>query len=43
MLNLVPPWLLHRSTAQHNSDKSCSKYTTYDQLVAMSFGQLNKC
>ncbi|HET54923.1 MAG TPA: IS4 family transposase [Ignavibacteria bacterium] len=28
---------------QYNSDKGCSKYKTYDQFVAMSFGQLNKC
>jgi len=43
ILNLVPPWLFHRCTAQHKSDKGCSKYKAYDQFVALSFGQLNKC
>ena len=43
ILDLVPPWLLHRCSAQHHSDKGCSKYKTYDQFVALSFGQLNKC
>ena len=28
---------------KHESDKGCSKYKTYDQLVALIFGQLNKC
>jgi len=31
------------SINKYNSDKSCSKYFTYDQLVSMMFGQLNKC
>lgn len=43
ILDLVPPWLFDRCTAQHKSDKGCSKYKTYDQFVAVSFGQLNKC
>lgn len=33
ILDLVPRWLF----------KSCSKYKTYDQFVALTFGQLNKC
>ena len=28
---------------EHNGDKGCSKYKTYDQFVALTFGQLNKC
>jgi hypothetical protein len=28
---------------KHNSDKGCSKYKTYDQFVALIYGQLNKC
>lgn len=43
ILDLVPPWLFRRCAAQHNSDKGCSKYKSYDQFVALSFGQLNKC
>ena len=27
----------------HKSDKGCHKYKTYDQLVALMFGQLGKC
>jgi len=35
--------MLNRCTAKHQSDKGCSKYKTYDQFVALTFGQLNKC
>lgn len=27
----------------HKSHKGCSKYRTYDQFVALTFGKLNKC
>jgi len=43
IIDLVPRWLLHSCTLQHKSDKGCSRYKTYDQFVAMTFGQLNKC
>jgi len=43
IIDLVPPWLLASCTKQHKSDKGCSRYRTYDQFVAMTFGQLNKC
>ncbi len=43
ILDLVPRWMLTRSTSEHKSDKGCSKYKTYDQFVALTFGQLNKC
>lgn len=43
ILDLVPRDIINSSTQQYNSDKVCSKYRTYDQFVAMSFGQLNKC
>ena len=43
ILDLVPRWILSRCTAQHKSDKGCSMYKTYDQFVALTFGQLNKC
>lgn len=43
ILDLVPRWLLTSCTNQHKSDKGCSKYKTYDQFVAMTYGQLNKC
>jgi hypothetical protein len=28
---------------KHSSDKGCSKYKTYDQFVALTYEQLNKC
>ena len=43
ILDFVPRHLLHQSIKKHNSDKGCSKYKTYDQFVALTFGQLCKC
>ena len=43
IIDLVPRWMLIRSADKHKSDKGCSKYKTYDQFVALTFGQLNKC
>jgi hypothetical protein len=43
MLDLIPAFILQSSINKYNSDKYCSKYFTYDQLVALTFGQLNKC
>ncbi|MFA5574814.1 MAG: IS4 family transposase [Brumimicrobium sp.] len=43
ILNLIPTHLLKSEIHRHQSDKGCSKYKTYDQLVALMFGQLNKC
>ncbi|WP_425550192.1 DUF4372 domain-containing protein [Algibacter agarivorans] len=35
--------MLTRCTQEHQSDKGCSSYKTYRQLVALTFRQLNKC
>lgn len=43
ILDLIPKHLLQSVTRKHQTDKGCSKYKTYDQLVALIFGQLNKC
>ena len=43
IIDLVPRWMLNSITRQFNSDKGCSRYKTYDQFVALTFGQLNKC
>jgi hypothetical protein len=43
ILELVPPYLLRQSIKKYNTDKYCHKYKTYDQLVALLFGQLCKC
>jgi len=43
IIDLVPRWLLNSCINRYRSDKGCSKYKTYDQFVALTFGQLNKC
>ena len=43
ILDLVPQWLFDSCTNTYKTDKGCSKYKTYDQFVALTFGQLNKC
>jgi hypothetical protein len=43
ILNLIPQHLIKNEVHKHQSDKGCSKYKTYDQLIALIFGQLNKC
>jgi hypothetical protein len=43
IIDLVPRWMLESCSKRFSGDKGCSKYMTYDQFVAMTFGQLNKC
>ena len=43
ILDLVPRWMISACTKQHQSDKGRHRYKTYDQFVALTFGQLNKC
>jgi len=43
IIDLVPMWMLNSCVKQYSSDKGCSRYKTYDQFVALTFGQLNKC
>lgn len=43
ILDLIPDWILQSCISRYQSDKGCHKYMTYDQLVALSFGQLCKC
>jgi hypothetical protein len=43
VLNLIPAFILRDSVKKYQSDKGCHKYKTYDQLVALTFGQLGKC
>jgi len=43
ILDLIPYSVMRRSINKYKSDKYCSTYFTYDQLVSMMFGQLNKC
>ena len=43
VLDLIPAFILRNSVKKFQTDKGCHKYKTYDQLVALSFGQLGKC
>ncbi|MEI6752483.1 MAG: transposase [Paludibacter sp.] len=39
ILDLIPHSLLRASINKYKSDKSCSSYFTYDELVSMMFGK----
>lgn len=43
IIDLIPRFLLTKAINRYQSDKYCHKYKTYDQLVALLFGQLCKC
>jgi len=43
IIDLVPKHIFHDSVHRFGLDKGCSTYKAYDQFVAMTFGQLNKC
>ncbi len=43
IIELVPRWMVESCAKQFKSDKGCSMSKTYDQFVALTFGQLNKC
>jgi len=43
ILSLIPVWILASVVKTHKSDKFCHRYLTRDELVALMFGQLNKC
>ena len=43
IIDLIPRHILLRAINKYNTDKYCHKYKTYDQLVALLFGQLCRC
>jgi len=43
IIDLIPKEILSASITKYNSDKHYRAYKTYDQLVAILYGQLNKC
>jgi hypothetical protein len=43
LINLIPRYILTTSIDKYQTDKYCSSYKTYDQLVSLMFGQMNKC
>lgn len=43
ILEFIPNHIFRNAVQKHQSDKGTHKYKTWDQLVALIFGQLNKC
>jgi hypothetical protein len=43
IIDLIPQNLFRTCVQKHKSDKYCSKYFSYDQLISGMFGQLNRC
>jgi len=43
ILSLIPSGTFRKCVAKYGTDKHCSAYYTYDQLVSTMFGQLNRC
>jgi len=43
ILDLIPSSIIIKAVSDYNSDHYCKTYRTYNQLVALLFGQLNKC
>jgi hypothetical protein len=43
IIDLIPRHIFTGVVEQFKADKYCSKYKSYDQLVSLMFGQLNKC
>jgi len=42
ILELAPKWIFDSCANTYQTDKGCSKYKTYDQFVALTYGQLNE-
>jgi len=43
LIDLIPAHIFHDAINRYSLNKGCSSYMAYDQFVAMTFGQLNKC
>ena len=43
IIDLIPKEIISASITEYNSDKHYRAYKTYDQLVAILYGQLNRC
>lgn len=43
IIDLIPKKIIATAILKYNSDKHYRTYKTYDQLVAILYGQLNKC
>ena len=42
ILDLIPEHIFREAVCRYQTDKHCSKYKTYDELLAMIFGQLKE-
>ena len=40
IIDLIPRHVMRQGIKKYQTDKYCHKYKTYDQLVALLFGQL---
>ena len=43
IIDIIPRNLFRMCVSKYRSDKYCSKYFTYNQLVSGMFGQMNRC
>ena len=43
ILDIVPSWVFDSCTNTYQTDKGCSKYKTYYQFAALTFGLFNVC
>jgi hypothetical protein len=43
LLRFIPRDLIRRITAEHNSDRYCKRFTTYEHLVTMLYATFNHC
>ena len=43
IIDLIPVHLLRKAIVQYQTDKHCSAYFAYNQLINTMFGQLNRC
>jgi IS5 family transposase len=43
LLNLIPRSITERLTKQHNSDRYCKRYKSYDHLVTMLYASFFQC
>ena len=43
LLRFIPRDMIRRITADHNADRYCKRFTTYEHLVTMLYATFNHC
>ncbi|MEO8886797.1 MAG: DUF4372 domain-containing protein [Mucilaginibacter sp.] len=43
LLRFIPRDMIRRITAEHNADRYCKRFTTYEHLVTMLYATFNHC